>query len=71
MQELARGVYAHAGGHYNDGGWDVVVECWTLDEIAEVLIRDKATTSDAALAAFKPLVDVWAERQADARNSVF
>lgn len=66
---LVEAVKAHALAHYTDGGWDVIVECWDDDEIAEQ-IGDASTVEDA-LAAFAVLVDVWGDGQADARNSAF
>lgn len=53
-------VKAHAVEHYEDG-WDVVVECWTDEQIGEQIAG--ATTKEQALAAFAPLVNV--------RNSAF
>jgi len=58
----------HALANYDAGGWDVVVECYDVADIADVLDRAGATTEAEALAAFAPLVDVWADRQADERN---
>lgn len=62
-------VKQHALAHYEDGGWDVVVECYTDAELAEAIAG--ATTLKGALAKLQPLVEVWADRQADARNSAF
>lgn len=68
-ERLVAEVKAHALAHYNDGGWDVVVECYDDDMIADVI--GKARTPKGAIGKFKPLVDVWADRQADAINSAF
>ncbi len=68
-QELVRAIKDHALVHYEDGGWDVVVECWDDAEIAETI--GEAGTIAEALDAFAPLIDVWSDRQADARNSAF
>lgn len=64
MQKIVDAVKAHALAHYNDGGWDVIVEAWTDQEIAEVI--GQACTVHGALQLFKPLVSIWADRQADA-----
>jgi hypothetical protein len=66
MCSLVEYVKKYAAAHYEDGGWDVIVECWTDGEIAERL--GDATTEAEALAAFRDLVDVWADRQAYADN---
>jgi hypothetical protein len=68
-QELVEAVKAHAEAHYEDGGWDVIVECWSDEEIAQQIGR--ARTVKGALAAFRYIVSGWADREADARNSAF
>lgn len=64
--ELVEAVKAHAMAHYNDGGWDVVVECWDDAEIIEHITEAGAKTPTQAIASFESFVSVMAERQADA-----
>jgi len=45
------------------------VECFDDAEIADTI--GVAGTVAEALEAFAPLIDVWSDRQADARNSAF
>lgn len=71
IEELVTAVKAHALEHYEDGGWDIIVETFTDEEIAAQLREDKATTVRQALASFGTQIDVWSDRQADARNSAF
>lgn len=71
LQDLSGRLYAHAESHYEDGGWDVIVECFSLDEIAAQLKEDGAVTLEQAIKSFSVQIDVWADRQADARNSAF
>ncbi len=71
MEKLVAYVQQYALDHYEDGGWDIVAECFGADEIAEQLIKHGATDEASALDAFAVMVDVWADRQADARNSAF
>jgi hypothetical protein len=68
-EELVAYVKQYAMDHYEDGGWDVVVECFTDAEIEERI--GKARTPKGAIRKFASLVDVWSDRQADARNSAF
>lgn len=68
---LAPAVYEYARQHYTEGGWDVIVECWDNDMIEERIIEGGARTLEEALDLFRPLVDVWADQQADAINSAF
>ena len=67
--ELVEFIKTYALRHYEDGGWDVIVECYSDADIAEVI--GKATTQAGALTAFSHIIDVFSDRQADARNSAF
>jgi hypothetical protein len=69
--ELVQYVKDYANFHYEDGGWDVIVECWEDKDILKVLKENNATTEKEAIAAFKRFVAVWADQQADAENSRF
>lgn len=73
LMELAQAVYDHAEAYYSDGGWDVIYECWEISQIAQELEKEDPvpSTVEAAVAAFEPVVSVWADRQADAVNSAF
>lgn len=72
-EQLVEVVKTHAQEHYEDGGWDVLVECYSDAEISEHLEQDApdATEPEEAIRAFQWLVDVWHERQQDAINSAF
>ena len=65
MTDLIRQIRDHALAHYGDGGWDVIVEAWDDDAIADAI--GKARTLDGALRKLRPIVGVYADRQADAR----
>lgn len=69
QKTLVDAVKAHALEHYEDGGWDVIVECWEDDQISEQI--GQAATIEGAIEKFDTVVSVWADRQADARNSAF
>lgn len=66
---LVEAVKRHATEHYNDGGWDVIVECWSDDELAHTIRGAK--TVRGALRKVGTIVSVYADRQADAENSAF
>jgi hypothetical protein len=66
-EQIANFIYDHAKEHYGDGGWDVIVECWSITEIMEHI--EDGESKEAALEQFKSLASVWADRQADAVNS--
>lgn len=78
---LVEQVKAYARGHYDTGGWDVIVECWDDEAIAGSLRcwgpRDtypyqcetiEQVLTDSVLLSY---VSVWSDWQADARNSAF
>ena len=68
MRETLVGfIKTHALAHYEDGGWDVIVEAWSDNEIEAHLISNNAITQQDALDAFAFYVDVMADRQAEAR----
>jgi len=74
---LARRVMEYAKANYGAGGWDVIVECWTLDQIADSLTYHHhyagwevdCRTLDEALkfSTIAACVDVYADQQAEAR----
>lgn len=63
---LVEQVKAYALARYETGGWDVIVECYSDDELAEAI--DGAKTLRGALRKLSPLVSVWADRQAEAQS---
>jgi len=66
---LVDAVKRYALEHYTDGGWDVIVECYDDEMIANLI--EGATTPEEAVAMADNVVQVYADRQADARNSAF
>jgi hypothetical protein len=57
--------------NYNKGA-DTMVECWTESDYEELFaFEGKAKTAKQAWATLRAIVDVYADRQADSRNSVF
>lgn len=65
-EELVRKVREHAVAHYNDGGWDVIVEAWDDEAIAKHI--GKCVTVHGAIKAFSAIIDIYAGRQAWARS---
>jgi hypothetical protein len=68
-QELVQQVKWHAEENYEKGGWDVIVECWDDEQIAEQIGR--ARTVEGAIKKFKDIVSIYEDRFADAINSAF
>lgn len=49
MKQLVEAVKQHALDHYEEDGWDYLVECYSDDEVAE-LIGDAKTVEEAIAA---------------------
>lgn len=62
---LINDIRGYALANYDKGGWDVIVEAWDDDQIADVI--GKARTLNGALRKLRPIIDVYADRQTDAR----
>jgi len=69
-RQVAEKVMAYAVEHYEDG-YDWIVECRTLDDIAAEMIEDGHTTFEQVLKIAAIVTDVREDRIADAKNSAF
>lgn len=56
---LATEVIEHATAHYDENGWDAIVECFTKAGIASELEAKGITTSRKAIAHFAQHVKAW------------
>jgi hypothetical protein len=65
--EIVAGVRAYCREHFNDGGWDVISEAWSDEQIVEAI--GWAETVPGALKKMRGVVSVYADQQADAKNS--
>lgn len=73
-EEILQAVKTYAQEHYNDGGWDVIVECYEDSDLTHLLEDgqgDRPTTPEQAIERAWVYVGIWADRQADAANSAF
>jgi hypothetical protein len=59
MDQIIAALKRHALDNYEKGGWDVIVECWSDEEIRAQLEKDGVTTLEGALKSFKDQIDVW------------
>lgn len=62
--QLVKAVKEHAVANYEQGGWDVIVECWEDAQIADHI--EGAASVEEAIAKFKDLIEVWSDQQAEA-----
>lgn len=66
LDGLVQTVKDYALQNYENGGWDVVIESYDDNEIAEVILEANAQTPEEAVTAFADFVGIYADRQADA-----
>jgi len=63
-QQLIQAVKDHALKHYNEGGWDYIVECYSDEDIAREI--GKARTPKGAIRK----VAEWAKLHGDQRAEI-
>lgn len=68
---LVDAVKRHAIEHYNESGWDFIVECYEDREIALELRRRQLLTVDTAIADFAETAKVKAEARREAQSETF
>ena len=67
--EQAQALLQYAKDHYGEGGWDVLYECWSVEDVAESLEKwCEGPTLEDAVANFEDVVSVWRDREQDAIN---
>ncbi len=69
--DLVHAVKQHGIVHYQEDGWDVVIECYTDAEILRIICEAGATTPEAAIAAVKAYVNPYYEYREDIRGTAF
>lgn len=67
LQPLIDAVKTHALANYATGGWDIVVECWSDEELFETLAGEGVQTADEAISEIGKLVGLQNELANDCR----
>lgn len=65
MDEMVAAVKKHARAHYNDDGWDSIVECYHDSELAREITEGGCKTIDEAIAHVGWGCKVWNDRRKD------
>lgn len=60
-QKMVEAVKAHALANYEKNGWDMIVECWTDQRIADAITGQR--TERAAINAVAKDAKLWADQQ--------
>lgn len=66
LTEIAEAVMAHAGEHYEQG-WDVIVECWSIAELAKAIANMETMDLETALKHFASVCGIFHERAMEAQ----
>ena len=73
--ELCEAIRKYAQEHYEESGWDVLVECWENSEILEDLIANEldpnTVTLEVAIAAIGETLGVYDDRRKDIQAEAF
>lgn len=70
-RELVAAVKAHAEAHYNESGWDYIVECFTDEEIEQNLRQWGVKTVEQAITEFGDTARLYAERRSEVEAERF
>lgn len=69
QQDLIEAVKAHALAHYDQNGWDFIVECWDDADIAEAI--EGAENELQAIAAVASTASLLAERRTEVESTIW
>lgn len=69
MPSLVKQIKEHALEHYNDGGWDYIVESYSDAEIAEII--KGSFNLEEAIKKITPIVEAIYSKEQDARCHIF
>jgi hypothetical protein len=72
VKEMAKEVQVYALDHYNEGGWDSIVECWGKEEIIEEIANYIPNPTMAkVLRYFKESCKVWDDQRKDVQATIW
>ncbi len=66
--EMFKQIQDYAYAHYTEG-WDVLVECWSIEDAQQIADRDAVTDYDSLFAAVKESVELYNDYQTDIQNA--
>ena len=69
MQNLVEAVKAHALANYEKQGWDIVIECYSDDDIAEII--KTARTPAGAIKMVRAEIKPRADYRDEVRSEIF
>jgi len=71
MESVLAALVTHANENYERDGWDVLVECYSRQEILDELTREGITTAEGAIAHFGDILKIHDENRQDIEGEAF
>lgn len=71
MEQIAKQIMEYAQEHYEEGGWDYVVECHTIESIVQALNENYLTTLDSGLRYFQEAYGIYGEMRQESKSYAF
>lgn len=71
LATIADNIQRHAEVNYGRSGWDVIVECYTKEEIVELLERSNVTSLEEGMQIFSGIAEAQDERRKEQINEIF
>lgn len=71
MAQMIAAVKAHAAAHYEEDGWDSVMECYDDKDLQAEIEESGATTAHEAIRAVGYYAGIWNDRRQDIEAEAF
>lgn len=71
MEDLIKAVRAHALAHYEEDGWDYVVECYEDADLQQLIEEEGATTAEEAIKALGKVMKLKDDYRKDIQGTAF
>jgi hypothetical protein len=71
VEKMILTVREYATAHYDEGGWDYIVECWSDEDIAQILAEEQCHSLKQAVKTIQSIVQVMDDRRREVMAEVF
>lgn len=71
LEQIAEAVMQHAEKHYNENGWDYIVECFSIGDIVRELTECNVSTLPEAIKEMGEYAGLLDERRTDIQSTIF
>jgi hypothetical protein len=70
-KEWIKELRSHALDHYEESGWDYLVECWSDEDIALIIRESCADTYEEAFQAVAEYVDLLGDQRSEVEATIW